>query len=167
MSERTLREIYLKGCEIVTKTADPTGVMTAYNMINGKYASCADELLKIMKEEWGFDGLSMTDWSGDWGNPVTMLQTATDLAMPSNLYMLAYLNHALTVAQKEGRGLTYQEAGGKFDEGKMLTRDDLEKCAANLLNTTMQLQVFADYYDLDYMPDYITGTQFEVELSEK
>ena len=167
MSERTLREIYLKGFEIVTKTADPTGVMTAYNMINGKYASCADELLEIMKEEWGFDGLSMTDWSGDWGNPVTMLQTATDIAMPSNLYMLAYLNHALTVAQKEGRGLTYQEAGGKFDEGKMLTRDDLEKCAANLLNTTMQLQVFADYYDLDYTPDYSTGTQFEVELSEK
>ena len=167
MSERTLREIYLKGFEIVTKTADPTGVMTAYNMINGKYASCSDELLSILKDEWGFDGLSMTDWSGDWGNPVTMLQSATDIAMPSNLYMLSYLHNALTITQEEGRGLTYQEAGGKFDEGKMFTREDLEACVTNLLNATMQLKGFADYYGLDYTPSYNVSSQFEVELSAK
>jgi beta-glucosidase len=162
MSERTLREIYLKGFEIVTKTADPTGVMTAYNMVNGKYASCSDELMQIMKEEWGFDGLSMTDWSGDWGNPVTMFQTATDIAMPSNLYMLSYLYRALNISKEENRGLTYQEAGGQFDEGKMLTREDMESCVADLLNTTMKLKVFADYYNLDYTAEHQTGEAFDV-----
>ena len=166
MSERTLREIYLKGFEIAVKTADPTGVMTAYNMINGKYASCADELMQIMKDEWGFDGLSMTDWSGDWGNPVTMYQTATDIGMPSNLYMLSYLYRALNIAQDENRGLTYQEAGGKFDEGKMLTREDMEQCVANLLNTTMKLKIFADYYGLEYTADFETSEPFAVTRSE-
>lgn len=164
MSERTLREIYLKGFEIVIENADPYGIMTAYNMVNGKYASCADELLQIAKEEWGFDGVSMTDWSGDWGNPVTMFQTATDLGMPANLYMLAYIYNALTISQEEGRGLSYREAGGDFDVGKMLTREDLKAAAANTLNTTMELRVFADYYGLDYdaINDYTTTSQFEV-----
>ncbi len=166
MSERTLREIYLKGFEIVTENADPTGVMTAYNMINGKYASCADELLEILKEEWGFDGLSMTDWSGDWGNPVTMYQTATDIGMPANLYMLSYLYNALTISQEEGRGLTYQEAGGQFDVDKMLTREDIEACVTNLLNTTMQMRVFADYYGMEYTPEYEVSDPFTVTLAK-
>jgi beta-glucosidase-like glycosyl hydrolase len=115
-----------------------------------------------MKEEWGFDGLSMTDWSGDWGNPVTMFQTATDIAMPSNLYMLSYLYRALNISKEENRGLTYQEAGGQFDEGKMLTREDMESCVADLLNTTMKLKVFADYYNLDYTAEHQTGEAFDV-----
>ncbi len=168
MSERTLREIYLKNFEIVIKNANPTSLMTSYNMVNGKYASCADELLQIAKEEWGFNGISMTDWSGDWGNAVAMFQTATDLGMPSNIYMLTYLYTALTISQEEGRGLSYQEAGGNFDIGRMLTREDLETIVQNTLNTTMRMKVFADYYGLDYseISDYQATSQFDVTLGE-
>lgn len=166
MSERTLREIYMKNFEIVIKNTDPISLMTSYNMVNGKYASCADELLQIAKEEWGFDGISMTDWSGDWGNAVTMFQTATDLGMPSNIYMLTYIYTALNIAQEEGRGLSYQEAGGNFDIGKTLTRDDLEAVVKNILNTTMKMKVFADYYGLNYdeISNYEGTTQFDTKL---
>lgn len=166
MSERTLREIYMKNFEIVIKNTDPISLMTSYNMVNGKYASCADELLQIAKEEWGFDGISMTDWSGDWGNAVTMFQTATDLGMPSNIYMLTYIYTALNIAQEEGRGLSYQEAGGNFDIGKTLTRDDLEAVVKNILNTTMRMKVFADYYGLNYdeISNYEGTTQFDTKL---
>ena len=167
MSERTLREIYLKNFEIVIKNAKPASLMTSYNMVNGKYASCADELLQIAKEEWGFEGISMTDWSGDWGNAVAMFQTATDLGMPSNIYMLTYIYTALNIAKTEGRGLSYQEAGGSFDIGRMLTREDLETIVQNTLNTTMKMKVFADYYGLDYnqISEYEGTAQFSTELS--
>ena len=167
MSERTLREIYLKNFEIVIKNAKPASLMTSYNMVNGKYASCADELLQIAKEEWGFEGISMTDWSGDWGNAVAMFQTATDPGMPSNIYMLTYIYTALNIAKTEGRGLSYQEAGGSFDIGRMLTREDLETIVQNTLNTTMKMKVFADYYGLDYnqISEYEGTAQFSTELS--
>ena len=110
----------------------------------------------------------MTDWSGDWGNAVAMFQTATDLGMPSNIYMLTYLYTALTISQEEGRGLSYQEAGGNFDIGRMLTREDLETIVQNTLNTTMRMKVFADYYGLDYseISDYQATSQFDVTLGE-
>lgn len=166
MSERTLREIYLKNFEIVIKNSDPTSLMTSYNMVNGKYGSCADEMMQIAREEWGFNGISMTDWSGDWGNAVTMFQTATDLGMPSNIYMLTYIYTALKISEEEDRGLTYQEAGGNFDIGKQLTREDLEEIVKNTLNTTMRMKVFADYYGLDYseISDYEGTSQFQTEL---
>ncbi|MBQ8975316.1 MAG: hypothetical protein IJ072_06305, partial [Oscillospiraceae bacterium] len=146
-SERTIREIYLKGFEIVCKTADPYGIMTAYQMINGKYAAASDELVGILRDEWGFTGLSMTDWSGDWGNVIADLSSrATDICMPANNGMLTYLYTSLLIAQNENRGLTYQEAGGKFDVGKMITTDILKEAAASQLNTLMNMRAFYNYY---------------------
>lgn len=63
VTERTLREIYLKGFEIAIKLAQPMSVMSSYNMINGVHAAnSADLLTKVAREEWGFSGLVMTDW---------------------------------------------------------------------------------------------------------
>ncbi len=63
VSERALREIYLKGYEIATKDAKPWGIMTSYNKINGAYSpENYDMLQKIVRNEWGFDGVFMTDW---------------------------------------------------------------------------------------------------------
>jgi len=65
VTERALREIYLKGFEICVKESDPKTIMTSYNPVNGIYASeSADLQTHILRGEWGFSGLTMTDWSG-------------------------------------------------------------------------------------------------------
>ncbi len=61
--ERTLREIYLKGFEICVKQAQPMAIMSSYNLINGIHtANCYDLLTAAVRDEWGFQGLIMTDW---------------------------------------------------------------------------------------------------------
>ena len=64
LSERTLREIYLKGFEIAIKDAQPMSIMTSYNLINGVHAAnCYDTCTKAARDEWGFAGAIMTDWT--------------------------------------------------------------------------------------------------------
>jgi beta-glucosidase len=70
ITERTLREIYLKGFEIAVKEAKPWTVMSSYNIINGTYAQQRKDLLTtLLREEWGYRGLVLTDW---WNNAGTV-----------------------------------------------------------------------------------------------
>lgn len=62
VSERALREIYLKGFGICVREADPMAVMTSYNLLNGEHTSESRALTEILRYEFGFDGLIMTDW---------------------------------------------------------------------------------------------------------
>ena len=86
ISERTLREIDLKGFEIAVKTAGPMTIMTSYNRINGVHsANNYDLCTKIAREEWDFGGYIMTDWSttnGGGSNAAKCIAAGNDLVMP-------------------------------------------------------------------------------------
>ena len=84
VSERALREIYLKAFEICVRKSHPKAIMTAYNIINGVRASENAELIDgILRNEWGFDGLVMTDWWNHASHCKEIL-AGNDIRMPYN-----------------------------------------------------------------------------------
>ena len=89
VSERTLREIYLRGFEIAVKEGAPTAIMSSYNLINGVHAANSKDLCtRIAREEWGFDGVIMSDWNTtvpeDGSIPWVCVAAGNDIIMPGN-----------------------------------------------------------------------------------
>lgn len=87
VSERALRELYLRGFEIAVKTSQPMSIMTSYNLINGVHAANNyDICTKAARNEWGFEGLIMTDWTttenGDSCTASGCMRAGNDLIMP-------------------------------------------------------------------------------------
>nr|WP_295278764.1 glycoside hydrolase family 3 protein [uncultured Blautia sp.] len=87
VSERTLRELYLKGFEIAVKEAQPLSIMTSYNLINGVHAANNHDLCTdVARNEWGFEGMIMTDWTtterDDSCTASGCMRAGNDLVMP-------------------------------------------------------------------------------------
>ena len=89
ISPRALREIYLRNFEIAVKTAKPKAIMTSYNLVNGVHSANSRELCTtVAREEWGFDGIIMSDWNTtvpeDGSTPWKCAAAGNDIIMPGN-----------------------------------------------------------------------------------
>ena len=116
VSERALREIYLKGFEIAVKEAQPWTLMTCYNLVNGQYASERKDLLAgILREEWGFEGMVTTDW---WNKAYQY----KEIKAGNDLKMGAGEPDAVLEALREGK----------------VTREEIAACAKRVLETIMK-----------------------------
>lgn len=99
VDERALREIYLRGFERIVKKSNPATLMCAYNQINGEYASENKHLLtEILRDEWGFEGLVMSDW-GAVNERARGVEAGLDLEMPGDV---EYNKHAIIKAVNGG-----------------------------------------------------------------
>lgn len=134
VSERTLREIYLKGFEMVVKSAQPMAIMSSYNKVNGIYA-CEnfDLLTSVPRGEWGFDGMVMTDWgAGNRAGVDTMMHAGNDLVMPGRTQ-----DRMIAALQGNPVGTT---ADPNLD--KTLVRGDIQKCVSRVLTMIMRSSQF-------------------------
>ena len=122
---RALREIYLKGFEITVKEAQPWTIMSSYNKLDGEYTQQSYNLLtKILRDEWGFDGIVMTDWGSKEGT-VKAAAAGNDLMMPGN----ATETQRIIDAVKSGE----------------LSEADLDRNVRNMLNYIVKTPHFRNY----------------------
>ena len=137
VSERALREIYLKGFEIAVKAGKPKAVMSSYNLLNGEHTANRKELLTdILRDEWKFNGMVMTDWftstnmmnvpGGKYSNASAAgcVKAGNNLIMPGMATDIADIKEAL-----EDEKHPYA-----------ITRDDLVNCAIPVLRCIRQIQ---------------------------
>ncbi len=141
VSQRALREIYLKGFEIAVKESNPKTIMSSYNKINGTYTSASYDLLTtILRKEWGFKGLVMTDWFGGYSGLSNLsdkrqslddkgeqlaneqIKAGNDLLMPGTKQQVEYLKKDLQsgkLTQQELDECVYRVLEMIFDSPKM------------------------------------------------
>lgn len=125
ISQRALREIYLKPFEIAIKEAKPWTVMSSYNKINGTFTQESKDLLTtILRKEWGFQGIVMTDWT-DTRNTAAQIKAGNDLMEPGYQPQVDDLKKAL----KEGR----------------LSEADLDLCVKRILQFIVKTPRFKNY----------------------
>ena len=149
VSPRALRDLYLRAFEICVRQARPAAVMTSYNLINGVHTSESAQLLEvILRREWGFDGLIMTDWvvdgmtHSDMKHPrataAATIKAGNELFMPGGETDREDLLAALERGSEGGGGESDCDAE-PVDGAVSLTRAELEKQAARVIRSAWRL----------------------------
>ncbi|MBN1131597.1 MAG: glycoside hydrolase family 3 C-terminal domain-containing protein [Bacteroidales bacterium] len=132
VSERALREIYLRGFEIAVTEAQPWTIMSSYNKINGAYTSESYDLLtKILRDDWGFRGYVMTDWGGG-SDVVAQMKAGNDMIMPGDKKQIKTLIEAV--------------------KNNTLEEDILDRNLARILSVMMKTPRYRGY-SVSGMPD--------------
>ncbi len=129
LSERALREIYLRGFEICVREGNAMSIMTSYNKVNGVYSPNSHDLCtKALRNEWGFDGVVMTDWfSTNKGQALNALamKAGNDLIMPGGSY------HKKALLKELEAGICMEE--------------DLRRCCANVVKSVFDSATQREY----------------------
>ncbi len=155
VSERALREIYLKGFEISVRESEAFTIMSSYNPINGYWAASNYELLTtILRNEWGFDGLVMTDWwakgnftgeEGELKNVGAKIQAQNDLIM----------------VNRDASDMSCDNSMDILERGRV-TIGEYQKSAVNICNCILRLPIFKrDIYGIDELEEKLTNFFFE------
>jgi beta-glucosidase len=136
ISERALREIYLKGYEMAVKQANARSIMTSYSAINGIWAASNYDLnTTILREQWGFNGFVMTDWwakLNDEGEPATIRNTKAMVRAQNDVYMV--VENALNNSTKDNTSESLAKG--------LLMRGELQRSAKNICNVLLQSHSF-------------------------
>ena len=135
VKERTLREIYLKGFEIAVKESQPYSIMTSYNLLNGIHTANHYELLQtVARDEWGFEGVVMTDWFSS--QDTSRLGETSDKYPWSSSVQCIYAGNDL---QMPGCELNVTDIIDAVKEGKEITLGDLQFCVRNILRVALKI----------------------------
>ncbi|MDD6482958.1 MAG: glycoside hydrolase family 3 C-terminal domain-containing protein [Clostridiales bacterium] len=148
VSERALREIYLRGFEIAVKTSPVLGIMTSYNPVNGYHSASNYELTtSILRKDWGYDGLVMTDWwsklnyvpdeEADKTKTGAMVRAQNDIYMVVENFQAEEWHDDMSTALCEG----------------LITKTMLQRNAANILNVISKLLCFERRYGFRHRAD--------------
>ncbi|MBO4886453.1 MAG: glycoside hydrolase family 3 C-terminal domain-containing protein [Clostridia bacterium] len=139
VSERALREIYLRGFRIAVERGDPRAVMTSYNLINGEHTSQREDLIEtVLRGEWGFDGLVMSDW------------VVSAMAGAPHKYPAACASGSIKAGNDvlmPGSPIDHDDLINAMNSDRALypvTRAHLEKCAARLIDLALLLHEQAE-----------------------
>ena len=129
LSERALREIYLRGFELTVREGGAKAIMTSYNKVNSVYTSNSHDLCtKVLRNEWGFDGVVMTDWfstNRGLANNALAMKAGNDLIMP-------------------GGGSFKSEILAGVKSG-LITEEDLRRCCANVIKAILHSATQKEY----------------------
>ncbi len=131
LSERALREIYLRGFEKAVRKGHAKGIMTSYNRVNSVYTPNSYDLCtKVLRNEWGFDGVVMTDWfstNKELGNNALAMKAGNDLIMPGG----NYYKKEILAGLKKG----------------MISITDIRRCCANVVRAIFDSATQKEYID--------------------
>lgn len=158
-SERAIREIYLKGFEIAVKEAGATAVMTTYGSINGYYTSSNYDLVtRILREEWGFEGIVMTDWWAKGGNAANgdAADMASIVRAQNDLYM---------VTQSAIDNTNRDNLEAALEDGS-LDRRELQRNAKNICNFVLHTPTFARFIERNNEFDIALANEAEDDEAE-